>query len=278
MKRVLLFLTVVSLISSLARADDQTQAVQQALKDQGFYYGQVDGQSGPETDSAIRRYQIRQGLDVTGKMDEQTLDSMHLGRPDNNNTLHAVPPPSSNSADSQPAAQVTPKPVVQSDQDFLKRHPQPATPAHASDDDANSQPTQPTQPAQPPEPPDQAQAGQTIPVEYARFFRKTPYETAPPVVQRSTVQRAEVRLAHEGFYRGVADGELGDSLGRALVAYQRDADLVPTGRLDMDTLSDMDLLPKRHVVVRPPLPYDYYGFPDDRRDNRRDVYRGLWVH
>jgi hypothetical protein len=209
-------------------------------------------------------------------MDEQTLDSLHLGHPDNSNTRHAVPPPSSDSADSQPAAHDTPNPPVQSDDhDFLKRHPQPATPAPDTGDEAAPQPAQPPQA---PEPPDQAQAGQTVPVEYARFFRKTPYETAPPVVQRTTVQRAQVRLAHEGFYRGVADGELGDSLGRALVAYQRDADLAPTGRLDMDTLSDMDLLPKHHVVVRPPLPYDYYGFPDDRRDDRRDVYRGIWVH
>jgi len=40
----------------------------------------------------------------------------------------------------------------------------------------------------------------------------------------------------------------------------------------MDTLSDMNLMPRRHVVIR--APFDYYNAPPDRRD----VYRGLWVH
>jgi peptidoglycan hydrolase-like protein with peptidoglycan-binding domain len=255
MKRAFLFLTLLSL-AGLARADDQTQAVQQALKDQGFYYGEVDGQSGPETDAAIRRYQIRQGL--------------HLGAKADGNTVEAVPPPPSGDAvEAQP-----PKSVVQSDHDFLRRQ-APATPAPpANDDDAAPPPTQPQepqpaqQPAEPPQPPDQADAGQTLPREYERFFRKTPYETAPPVVQRTTVQRAQERLARQGFYRGVADGELDDSLSRALAAYQRYAELAPTGRLDMDTLTDMNLLPKRRVVFAPP-PYGYGGAP---------VYRGIWVH
>ena len=78
MKRAFLLLTMLCL-ATLARADDQTLAVQQALKDQGFYYSTVDGQPGPETDAAIRRYQIRQGLDVTGKLNAQTLASLNLG-------------------------------------------------------------------------------------------------------------------------------------------------------------------------------------------------------
>ena len=100
MKRFFLFVTMLSL-AGLSRADDQTQAVQQALKDQGFYYGQIDGQGGPETDAAIRRYQIRQGLDVTGKLDAQTLASLNLGGaksdPAARQHRQAVPPPPSRS-------------------------------------------------------------------------------------------------------------------------------------------------------------------------------------
>jgi len=262
MKRLYLFVALLSL-ASLARGDDQTQAAQQALKDQGFYYGQVDGEGGPETDAAIRRYQIRQGLDVTGKLDEQTLDSLHLGKGDDN-AVHAVPPAPADSADAQPSP--PPKSVQQSDHDFLKRHP--ATPAPATDNDTAPPPSQPPQPQ---EPPPQADEGQTSPDDYSKFFRRTPYESAPAVVQRSTVQRAQERLAHQGFYRGVADGELGDPLSRAIVAYQRDADIPPSGRLDMATLSDMDLLPKRHVVIRP---FEPFAPPDDRRG----VYRGIWIH
>jgi len=265
MRRFPLLCVAVLSLATLARADQQTQAAQQALKDQGFYYGQVDGQPGPETDAAIKRYQIRQGLDVTGKLDEQTLDSLKLGGGDSNkSTLEAVPPPS---ADSAPRETPAPKVVEQDDHDFLKRHPTAATPAPAPDEETAPQPPPPAQ--QPP--PEQAE-GQTAPEQYAGFFRRTPYESAPPVVQRSTVQRAQDRLAHDGFYRGIVDGELSDSLRRALVAYQRDADIAPSGRLDMETLSDMNLLPRRRVVVRPPAPYDVYPPP------ARDVYRGIWVH
>jgi peptidoglycan hydrolase-like protein with peptidoglycan-binding domain len=276
MKRLFLLLVVLS-ISTLARADNQTQALQQTLKDKGFYYGTVDGQEGPETDAAIRRYQIRQGLEVTGKADAQTLASLNLGaNSQDSNTVQAVPPPPTD----QPAGAQTPPPdVVQSDHDILRNPPPPPA---AQDDEAAPQPPGQVQPpgqAQPPQA--QAQpyagqaqpyAGQSLPPEYARFFRKTPYESAPPVVQRSTIQRAQDRLAREGFYRGIVDGELSDSLSGALVAYQRDADLRPTGRLDMETLADMNLLPRRQIMVPPPVPYGPYGQPPGV------VYRGIWVH
>ena len=57
-------------------ADDLTRAIQQRLKDQGFYYGEVDGQGGDETSAAIRRYQIRHGLKVTGQLNDETLHSL----------------------------------------------------------------------------------------------------------------------------------------------------------------------------------------------------------
>jgi peptidoglycan hydrolase-like protein with peptidoglycan-binding domain len=300
MKRALLFLTVLSL-AMLARADEQTQEVQQALKDQGFYYGTVDGQPGPETDAAVRRYQIRQGLEVTGKLDTETLSSLNPGgdAKSDSNTLQAVPPPPSDTADasSQPAPTDTPSPkVVQSDHDFLKGQPGTAAPAPAPEEveapravpvtpDAPDQPQPPDQAGAPapdvaqPEPPAQpgppVYEGQTVPREYADFFRKTPYETAPPVVQRSTIQQAQVRLGRQGFYRGIADGELSNSLSRAIAAYQQDGDLRVTGRLDMDTLADMNLLPRRRVVVGPP-PGAYAPFPPYVEPG--GVYRGVWVH
>ena len=67
-------------------ADDLTQAVQQSLKDQGFYYGEVNGRGGDETSAAIRRYQIRRGLKVTGQLNDETLHALGVssrgaGRP-----------------------------------------------------------------------------------------------------------------------------------------------------------------------------------------------------
>ncbi|MGA3169881.1 MAG: peptidoglycan-binding domain-containing protein [Chthoniobacteraceae bacterium] len=292
MKRLFFLLAILSL-TGLARADQQLQAAQQALKDQGFYYGDVDGKDGAETDAAIRRYQIREGLDVTGKLDAQTLASLNLGgkSDDNGNALQAVLPPADNSTDAQtpaPAAQddQPSKDVVQSDHDFLRQQPG-NTPAPTPDEDTAppAQPAQPAEPAEPAEPSQPAEAGPpaqpaqpsyAVPApltDYTKFFRKTPYETAPPVVQRGTVQRAQMRLAREGFYRGIVDGELSKSLSRALGDYQHYAQLRVTGRLDMDTLLDMNLLPRARMADGPP---DGYGPPPVVVG--RPVYQGIWVH
>jgi peptidoglycan hydrolase-like protein with peptidoglycan-binding domain len=281
MKRALLFLAILSL-ASLARADDQTRTVQQALKDQGFYYGDVDGQPGPETDAAIRRYQIREGLEVTGSLDAETAASLNQGgqsgqgdNSDNtNNTVEAAPSAADNSAASQPApaaqdSQMPAPSVVQGDHDFLQQQP-PAQPPPSGDDQQAPPPSQP--------PPQQALPPEVdMSAAYSRYLRKTPYETAPLAVQQSTIQRAQARLAREGFYHGIVDGALRGSMDKALSGYQRYADLRVTGRLDIETLEDMNLLPRprRPVVIAPPPPYGY-GPPPVVVG--RPVYPGIWVH
>src|SRR5947207_2281640 len=66
MKRKIAYLLFAVSVAGLARADQTVQSVQQALKDQGFYYGNVTGDKSAETTAAVRRYQIRNGLKVTG--------------------------------------------------------------------------------------------------------------------------------------------------------------------------------------------------------------------
>src|SRR6266699_4412028 len=63
----------------LMRADQLVESVQQALKDQGFYYGEVSGEMNATLTAAIRRYQIRNGLQVTGELNEETLQSLGVG-------------------------------------------------------------------------------------------------------------------------------------------------------------------------------------------------------
>src|SRR5919201_4689021 len=76
MKRAIVHLIVAVCVAGLVRADQTTRSVQHALKDQGFYYGNVTGDKSAETTAAIRRYQIRNGLKVTGETNEETLRSL----------------------------------------------------------------------------------------------------------------------------------------------------------------------------------------------------------
>src|ERR1700716_2309674 len=75
--------------TALARADQTIESVQQALKDQGFYYGEVTGEKNADTTAAIRRYQIRNGLQVSGELNEETMRSLKSVP----KTTAASPPP-----------------------------------------------------------------------------------------------------------------------------------------------------------------------------------------
>ena len=63
---------------SVVRADDAIANAQQALKEQGFYYGEITGHKDADTTAAIRRYQIRNGLKVTGELNNETQRSLHV--------------------------------------------------------------------------------------------------------------------------------------------------------------------------------------------------------
>jgi hypothetical protein len=80
MKRLFLCFVLVSLagVCSLRAADD-IRAVQSRLKAGGFYFGELNGQYNKDTAAAVTRYQIRNGLQITGKLDTQTRHALGLG-------------------------------------------------------------------------------------------------------------------------------------------------------------------------------------------------------
>lgn len=66
-----LLVGVFGVINSL-RADETVEAVQTRLKAGGFYSGEITGNYDSDTAAAVTRYQIRNGLPITGKLDAQT--------------------------------------------------------------------------------------------------------------------------------------------------------------------------------------------------------------
>jgi hypothetical protein len=59
-------------------ADDLAVDVQRSLRKCGYYRGDVDGDIGPGTRSAIREYQYDHRLEVTGRIDRSLLRSLGL--------------------------------------------------------------------------------------------------------------------------------------------------------------------------------------------------------
>ncbi|HMJ05194.1 MAG TPA: peptidoglycan-binding domain-containing protein, partial [Chthoniobacterales bacterium] len=57
------------------------RAVQKRLKRAGFYSGKADGVYSSETADAVARYQIRHALDINGRIDAVTADSLRVKPP-----------------------------------------------------------------------------------------------------------------------------------------------------------------------------------------------------
>ena len=77
----------------------------------------------------------------------------------------------------------------------------------------------------------------------ATVFADTPFQTAPPDVQRNVIVSAQIVLARSGLYREQIDGIYGPAMEFSLRAYQARARLQVTGRLDLETLAALRLLP-----------------------------------
>lgn len=86
---------------------DEIRQAQQQLRDKGLYNGMVDGIIGPETQQALEQFQRNNGLQVTAKLDEATMNKL-LGNtgggqgssmPPGNNQPNPATPGATNSGD-----------------------------------------------------------------------------------------------------------------------------------------------------------------------------------
>ena len=197
MKHPLLFLAITLCSVSFAQADETIRSLQQTLKDQGFYFGRVTGDKSGETTAAIRRYQIRNGLQVTGELNEETLRSVQPG----SNTVATATQSTSKPAVAQPNS-------VRLDAS-----------GHVSQTSPPPSFTQPEQPLQ------------NNPSYSASFYQ------SPQIrVNRRIIADVQYQLMSRGYYRGRVDGKYGRQMAFALQTFQSSAGLPPTGRLDTQTL------------------------------------------
>ncbi|MEY2491473.1 MAG: hypothetical protein QOH24_424 [Verrucomicrobiota bacterium] len=196
------------LITQLAFADTTTEQAQAALKEQGFYYGEITGQKDADTTAAIRRFQIRNGLQVTGELNDETLHALNSGSTPRT-PQSATPIPQTSAPSGETANSVTPVP---------QRSGQIYSP-----------------------PPAPSSSG---------IFSNTPYEMAPPELQRRVIVGAQTLLRRRGFYKGEIDGLYGPELELSLRAYQSRSGIPPNGRFDMDTLASLALLPGQQFPAR----------------------------
>jgi peptidoglycan hydrolase-like protein with peptidoglycan-binding domain len=219
MKRTIAHFLLAMCVAGFVRADQTTQSVQQTLKDQGFYYGNVTGDKNSETAAAIRRYQIRSGLQVTGEINPETLQSLNVSPKSN--------PASASQSASKPAiAQSSPLPLDQS------------TPAAQ-----NSSPQSAPSPSEP-----NRQRGSASDFSGAAYAYTSPPQRINKRLLLAEVQR---QLMSRGYYQGSIDGRSGRRTTLALRAFQLQSGVLPTGRLDMSTLQTLGLTDQNLAYFQP---------------------------
>jgi peptidoglycan hydrolase-like protein with peptidoglycan-binding domain len=63
----------------LSYPDPQVRELQQALKDQGYHVGRIDGRLDNLTDEAIKKFQREHGLSSNGKLTADTMAQLRAG-------------------------------------------------------------------------------------------------------------------------------------------------------------------------------------------------------
>lgn len=226
-------------------ADPMIESVQQALKDEGFYYGEVTGNKDSDTTAAIRRYQIRNGLQITGDLNDETLKTLGVNSSGGRTIVKASPTAPPDTSDLRAP---------------LKQEPEP---------EQTEEPTNPMTGQPFPASPRQNQQSPNVgilPASPAENFAGTPYESAPPQVQRKVLASAQNILAQRGLYHGAVEGEMTPDFEFSLRAYQARVKLPVTGRLDLETLAALELLPGANRPVYLP-----------RRRPPDEPVRGEWI-
>src|SRR5436190_14468282 len=67
--------TALSAVAAVC-ADDNVREVQTKLSDGGFYLGEIDGAYSSQLSEALSRYQVRNGLPITGQLDVETSKAL----------------------------------------------------------------------------------------------------------------------------------------------------------------------------------------------------------
>jgi peptidoglycan hydrolase-like protein with peptidoglycan-binding domain len=235
MKRKVGTAILASALAQLALADSTVQQAQEELKEQGYYFGQINGDKDADTVAAVRRFQIRNGLQVTGELDQETLRALQAASASSTATITATPQPRNLEDSNNTTERVSPTPSPPHDLQGNREQPAPAEST-------------------------------------ANVLSNTPYEMAPPELQQRVILGAQMQLRRRGFYKGESDGVFGPNLEFSLRAFQSRLGIPPNGRLDMETLAALGLLPGQRGRASMEMPHRRF-IPSEE-----PPVRGEWIH
>src|SRR5947208_15530480 len=76
MRAVLMALAMGVAVAGAVWGNDDVREVQEKLRDDGFYAGEIDGAYSSDLSAALTRYQVRKGLPISGQLDAETSEAL----------------------------------------------------------------------------------------------------------------------------------------------------------------------------------------------------------
>jgi hypothetical protein len=187
---VLLSVAVGFAVVGFVSADDNVRDVQTKLRDGGFYSGEIDGAYSSELSAALSRYQIRNGLSITGQLDVDTSKA-----------LGTKPAVTTNSADSAQSSE-TWRRLRRGEQKTLAKTNARETPSPPAD---QSKPEVASRQSSPAAPPPATTESETKPVS----------STLP---ENATAAQASVDTRNSSSARSISTDRLRDYVGAFVLA------------------------------------------------------------
>ena len=92
-----LFTTTVYGLSKFGSRGDEVKQIQTKLKNWGYYDGNVDGIFGSKTESAVKSFQRKNGLQADGVVGDKTLKALGINKSSNSNSGNTSQSSSNNS-------------------------------------------------------------------------------------------------------------------------------------------------------------------------------------
>jgi hypothetical protein len=204
---LILFATALTL-----EAENGARALQNALKERGFYAAQPSGVMDDQTRAALKRFQIREGLNVTGEPDAVTLQA--LGKAAQTKTV---------SSQENASVRERSQQVVTSDREFLAR-------VEAMEQRVEKPQRAPQPRRSPSAPPPVAEP----PREHNDLRRPTraPSEESDPVQSESPTAVSQEAVVQ--FVRGYLEAAQGPSPAAEIAHYAEHVDYFDSGKVTHD--------------------------------------------
>lgn len=211
---------------------EHAKHLQQSLKDEGFYDGEVDGILGVRTQEALKKFQESKGMEASGKLDNQTASALGIEFSDIQPVRGTEPmePTTSPTPMMEEEESVEPQSGTEGETEEVEE--QSGTEAQAGES------TSPVSGGETETQETEATSGETLGGEPAMGAVEEEEEIVETEIEpqagydKETIRKVEQALKDKNLFDGKVDGVIDAKTTEAIRRFQTDNGMTVTGKLD----------------------------------------------